>query len=32
VFGISGDLEQSLGAGAEQQAIDLCLVLQGQRS
>jgi len=32
VFGISGDLEQGLGAGAEQQAIDLCLVLQGQRS
>src|ERR1035437_4972313 len=32
VFGISGDLEQSFGVDAEQQTIDLCLVLQGQRS
>src|SRR5579863_8339985 len=32
MFGIGGDLEQSLGAGAKQKAIDFTLVLQRQRS
>ena len=32
MFGVASNLEQSLGAGAEQQTIDLCFVLQGQRS
>jgi hypothetical protein len=31
VFGIAGDGQQCLGAGAEQQAIDLPFVPQGQR-
>src|SRR5689334_17107982 len=31
MFGIPGDLEQSLGAGAKQKAVDFALVLQGQR-
>ena len=30
-LGIAGDLEQSLGAGPEQQGIDLAFVLQRQR-
>ena len=30
-LGIAGDLQQRLGAGAEQQGIDLAFVLQGQR-
>ena len=28
MFGIAGDLEQSLGAGAKQKAVDFTLVLQ----
>jgi hypothetical protein len=32
VLGISSDLEQSLGRGAKQQAINPSLILQGQRS
>ena len=32
MFGIPGDLEQSLGAGAEQKTVDFTLVLQRQRS
>ena len=32
MFGIPGDLEQSLGAGAKQKAVDLALILQRQRS
>src|SRR5437667_3450406 len=32
MFGIPGDLEQSLGAGAKQKAVDFTLVLQRQRS
>src|ERR1700676_3660550 len=32
MFGIGGDLEQSLGAGAKQKAVDFRLVLQRQRS
>ena len=32
MFGIAGDLDQSLGAGAKQKAVDFTLVLQRQRS
>src|SRR5258707_3982667 len=32
MFGILGDLEQSLGAGAKQKAVDFTLVLERQRS
>src|SRR4030088_3158212 len=32
MFGIPGNLEESLGAGANQKAVDLALVLQRQRS
>src|SRR5271163_3991429 len=32
MFGIPGDLKQSLGAGAKQKAVNLALVLQRQRS
>jgi hypothetical protein len=32
MLGVSGNLEQSLGAGAKQKAVDFTLVLQRQRS
>jgi hypothetical protein len=31
MLGVGGDLQQGVGAGLEQQAVDLLLVLQGQR-